>query len=169
MKLNYETISLNVIKTRGAIGLSQDTFAILCGFSRTTLSDIENKKAIPTLKTLTKIISLTNISLDKLNNINYKPPLNFREKLQKLYSSDIEKSVLLNKEPSIPYIIEFKILHTDFFNKYRERGEIIDFIQNKYGWDVNPNTLSTALRRMTDLLIIEPHPTKKSSFIYKRK
>lgn len=169
MKLNYEIISSNVIKTRVALGLSQDTFAVLCGFSRPTLSDLENEKALPTLKTLNKIISFTTISLDKLNSKNYKPPVNLREKLQKLYSKDIEKSVLLNAEPSIPYIIKFKLLQTDFLNKFRERKEIIDFIRDKHEWNINPNTLSTTLRRMTDLLIIESHPTKKNTFIYKRK
>jgi transcriptional regulator with XRE-family HTH domain len=149
----------NIIELRDATGLSQYSFALLCNFSRTTLTNIENGKALPSLTILNKISNFTTIGLEKLAKRDYIPPINLREKLLKKYSNDPSKYVILNNTSSVPYIIKYKILNTNFLDTFKE----------KYHWDINPNTLTTNLKRINNLLIIEPNPNKKIGNVYKKR
>jgi transcriptional regulator with XRE-family HTH domain len=159
----------NIIELRDATGLSQYSFALLCNFSRTTLTNIENGKALPSLTILNKISNFTTIGLEKLAKRDYIPPINLREKLLKKYSNDPSKYVILNNTSSVPYIIKYKILNTNFLDTFKERKQIVIFIKEKYHWDINPNTLTTNLKRINNLLIIEPNPNKKIGNVYKKR
>lgn len=126
----------NIIELRDATGLSQDSFALLCDFSRTTLTNIENGKALPSLTILNKISDFTTIGLEKLAKRD---------------------------------ILKYKILNTNFLDTFKERKQIVIFIKEKYDWDINPNTLTTNLKRINNLLIIEPNPNKKIGNVYKKR
>lgn len=169
MKLTIEVLRPNIIEVRDATGLSQEHFSLLCEFSRTTLTNIENGKALPSVTTLNKISNFTTIGIEKLTKKNYRPPLDLRERLQKKYADDLSKSVLLEGTPSVPYILKYRLLRTDFLNEFRVRKEILDFIEVKYGWSINPNTLTTNLMRLDNLLAIKPNPDHNKGYVYKKK
>lgn len=169
MELTIEILTPNIIEIRDATGLSQDNFAILCDFSRTTLTNIENGKTLPSLTVLNKISDFTTIGLEKLAKRDYTPPANLREKLQKKYAHDTSKFVLLNILPSVPYILKYKILNTNFLDTFKERKHILKYIEENYGWKINPNTLTTNLKRMNKLLIIQPNPNKNIGNVYKKR
>lgn len=169
MELTIEILQPNIIEIRDATGLSQESFALLCEFSRATLTSIENGKSLPSTTTLNKISNFTTLGLEKLTKKDYIPPTNLREKLQKKYFNDPTKSVLLEHPPSVPYILKYRLLKTNFLDVFRERIEILTFIQNEYGWSINPNTLTTNLRRINDKLIIEPNPSHNKGYVYKKR
>lgn len=168
MKLTIEILQVNVIELRDATGLGQEHFAMLCGFSRTTLTDIENGKKLASLTTLNKISDFTTIGIDKFGKKNFVVPFNLREKLQRVYINDSSKSVILNQTPSVPYILKHKIFNTKFLDTFRTRKQILEHIKEKYGWEINPNTLTTNLKRMSDMLIITRNPDEKRGNIYKK-
>ncbi|SKB97045.1 DNA-binding transcriptional regulator, XRE-family HTH domain [Sphingobacterium nematocida] len=168
MELTIEVLQPNIIEIRDATGLSQESFALLCEFSRATLTNIENGKFLPSTTTLNKISSFTTIGLEKITKRDFIPPINLREKLQKKYSNDPTKSVLLEHAPSVPYIIKYRLLKTTFLDSFRERLEILTYIKTKYGWEVNPNTLTTNLKRLNNELIIKPNPKHDKGYVYKK-
>lgn len=169
MELTKEILSNNITELINATGLSDEDFALLCEISRGTLSNIKNAKTTGTVATLNKIVAFVNISIEKFSNINFTPPSDLRERLQKRNKNEINKYVLLTKVPSIPYILKFKILNTPFLNDFRERKEIVKYIKDIYGWEINPNTLSTGLKRMPTLIIIKENPNKEIGNLYKKR
>lgn len=70
--------------------------------------------------------------------------------------------------PTVPYIIKYKIIPSGFLDTERERLEIVKFIKTVYNWDVNPNTLSVALKRMNTSIRITKNPLKASGNLYKK-
>lgn len=162
-------IGKNVAEIRDAIGLSQKDFASLADISRATLINIESGNKPIKVASLDKISGFSTIGLDKLSKRGFKPPVNLREKLLQLYKNSPEIYVTLNGTPSIPYIIKYKVIRTDFLNTPKERGKIVKFIDDNYGWKISGNSLTNALKRMPDLIKIEPHPTKGRTNVYSRK
>ncbi|MGJ1534304.1 helix-turn-helix domain-containing protein [Sphingobacterium multivorum] len=169
MELTIEILRPNIIEVRDATGLNQEYFSLLCEFSRATLTNIENGKSLPSVTTLNKISQFTTVGIDKLARKNYIPPLDLREKLQKKYANDLSKSVLLEDMPSVPYILKYRLLRTNFLNEFRVRKEILKYIEKNYGWSINPNTLTTNLRRMGDLLVFKPNPDHDNGYVYRKK
>ena len=169
MELTIEILRPNIIEVRDATVLSQEHFSLLCEFSRTTLTNIENGHSLPSLTTLNKISHFTTVGVDKLSKKKYIPPLDLRERLQKKYIDDLSKSVLLEGTPSVPYILKYRLLRTTFLDKPRVRKEILEHIKEKYGWSINPNTLTTNLLRMENLLEIVPNPDHNKGYVYKKK
>lgn len=70
---------------------------------------------------------------DKLARKNYIPPLDLREKLQKKYANDLSKSVLLEGMSSVPYILKYRLLRTNFLNEFRVRKKILKCIKKITG------------------------------------
>lgn len=163
-----DILKQNVSEIRIAIGLSQEDFSKICDFSRTTLTNIENAKSLPSVDTLNKISKFTTISLEKLTKASFKPPQTLRESLQKKYKNDPEKSVLLEGTPSLPYIIKYKLLPSGFLNDFKSRKQIVDHVSSEYKWQISPNTLSTSLRRHKDLIDRIKNPETKTGFLYKK-
>jgi len=159
----------NVAEIRDAIGLSQKDFASLAGISRATLINIESGNKPIKVTSLDKIAGFSTIGLDKLSKSSFKPPVNLREKLLQLYKNSPEIYVTLSGTPSIPYIIKYKVIKTDFLNTPKERGKIVKFIEDNYGWKISGNSLTNALKRMPHLIKIEPHPTKGGTNLYSRR
>ncbi|SEL89155.1 helix-turn-helix domain-containing protein [Parapedobacter koreensis] len=162
-------IGENVAEIRDAIGLSQKDFASLAGISRATLVNIESGNKPIKVVSLDKIAGFSTIGLDKLSKRGFKPPDNLREKLLQLYKNSPEIYVILSGTPSIPYIIKYRVLKIDFLNTPKERGKIVKFVDDNYGWKITGNSLTNALKRMPDLIKIEPHPSKGGTNVYSRK
>ncbi|MFC7524149.1 helix-turn-helix domain-containing protein [Parapedobacter sp. GCM10030251] len=161
-------IGENVTEIRDAIGLSQKDFALLAGISRATLVNIESGNKPIKVISLDKIAIFSTIGLDKLSKPGFKPPANLREKLLQRYKNSPEIYVTLSDTPSIPYIIKYRVLKTDVLNTPKERGKIVEFVDDNYGWKIRGNSLTNALKRMPDLIKIEPHPTKGGTNLYSR-
>lgn len=169
MDKSSKIISENVAEIRDAIGLSQGDFALLTGISRATLVNIESGNKSINLKSLEGITFFTKIELDKLTKKGFRPPENLREKLLKYYKKEPAANVILSKEPSIPYCVKYKLLNTDFLNSPKETREIRKFFKDNYGWEFKGNSIHSSLRRLTHLIKIRAHPTKKGTNLYSKR
>lgn len=161
-------ISRNIIEIRDALGLSQKKFAELIGISSATQVNIESGKKSFKIKTLDGVSKILTIPLQQLCSISFKPEKNFREKLIKLYENNPEIYVLLTSNPTISYGIKQKIFSTDFLDVPRETIEIRKFLE-KNKMVFKGNSIHLTLKRMSDFIKIEPHPTKKGTFLYSKK
>lgn len=162
-------LSGNVTELRDALGLSQQDFALLVNISRTTLGNMESGRANFKISSLEGILNFTSITLEDLSKSSFEPPKNLREKLVEKFRSDLSVSVILNKEPSIPYCIKYKLLKTSFLDTPRETRQIVEFFENKFGWIFKGNSLHAALKRMSDVIEIFPHPSKHATNLYSKK
>ena len=160
--------SANVIELRDALGLSQKDFALLANISAPTLVNIESGKKSFKVSSLDGILDFTKITLQDLSKINFRPPINFREKLIEIYKDDLSASVILNKEPSISYCVKHKLLNTKFLDTPKETNEIRLFFE-KIGWFFKGNSIHTTLKRMPDLIEIRKHETKGNTNVYIKK
>ena len=163
------TLGRNVAELRDALGLSQKDFALLANISRTTLVNIESGRNNFKIGSLDGILNFVSMSLEELSMSTFHPPIDLRENLTAKYKGNTEISVILAKEPSIPYCIKYKLLKTDFLDKPRETQEISKFINIKFGWVVKGNSLHAALKRIPEHVNLLPHPSKKATNVYIRK
>lgn len=168
METSTHVIGRNIIELRDALGLSQKDFADLTNISTSTLVNIESKNRPFHLKSIEGIINFTKIELDDLSKRDFVVPRNLREKLIKKYKSDPSISVLLNKEPSIPYCIKYKLLKSDFLNTPKETKQIREYFL-KLGFNFKGNSIHSAIKRIPHLINIEKHPIKKSTNLYSKK
>jgi len=169
MEDTISTLSANIIELRDALGLSQKDFALLSNISRTTLGNIESGRANFKISSLDGILIFTSIKLEDLSKPSFAPPKNIREKLSEKYKSEPSVSVILNEEPSIPYCIKYKLLKTTFLDTPKETNQIIKFFFEKYGWVLKGNSLHAALKRIPELIKIQPHPSKRSTNLYSKR
>ncbi|WP_216657872.1 hypothetical protein, partial [Sphingobacterium shayense] len=105
--------------------------------------------------------------MKNISRENFVVPQKLRERLLRNYRNETDKIVLLNKIPTVPYIIKYKVIPSGFLDTERERLEILRFIKTELNWDVNPNTLSVALKRMDSSIQITKNPVKASGNLYK--
>ncbi|WP_257667468.1 helix-turn-helix domain-containing protein [Parapedobacter tibetensis] len=169
MDTSSKTISENVVELRDAIGLSQKDFALLAGISRATLVNIESGIKSIKVKSLDGIVGFTKVELEKLSKKGFKPSENLREKLLQRYKGNPAIYVILSGPPSIPHCIKYKVLRTGFLDTPKERGQIVKFISDNYGWKINGNSLTNALKNMPKFIKIEPHPDKGGTNLYSKK
>lgn len=167
MDKNDDFLRENIIKIIDSTGLSDQDFGLLCEISRPTIVNLKNGSSKGTILTLYKIADFTQIKLQKLLQPGYTPPKNLRQKLIKSYKNDIQKAVILQKPPTTPYIIKHQLLQTPFLNEFRERYEIVQFIQEKFGYKIEPNTLTKTLKRLESSIESEPIENKKKGYRYK--
>lgn len=161
-------ISCNIIEIRDALGLSQKKFAELVGISPATLVNIESGRKSFKIKSLDGIAKVLFVPLQQLSSVSFKPEKNFREKLIKLYEKNPEINVILNSNPTIAYGIKQKVLTTEFLNIPRETVEIRKYLE-KNNMVFKGNSIHLTLKRMPDSIKIEPHPSKKGTFLYSKK
>lgn len=168
MSSSIEIISKNIIKLRDSLGISLKGFSELGNISPATLVNIESGEKSFRLKSLEKINEVTGVSLQELLGENFSPSKNLREKLIKKYAKNTEISVILNAPPTLQYSIKHKVLSTDFLISPKEINDIKIFLAEK-GISHKGNSIHTALKRMPDLIKIEPHPSKKGTFVYSKR
>lgn len=169
MDNSISMLSTNILELRDALGLSQKDFALLANISRTTLGNIESGRNNFKISSLDGILNFTSIKLEDLSKESFTPPKNLRERLMEKYKIEPSVFVILNEEPSIPYCIKYKLLKTNFLDLPKETNQIIKFFNDKYGWTLKGNSLHAALKRMSDLIEIQPHPNKQSTNLYSRR
>lgn len=166
-ELAINIVGANIKAIRKVLGLSQLNFSIVTGLSKASIINIESGKKGYNLKLLENITSFTKYSLNDLSNRYFKPEVNLREKLGKLYKRS-EFSHILNCTPEIVYAIEFKLLKSDFIDQPKEISQIRSFFE-KLGWKYNGTSISNAMKRRPDLVEIRKHENKGNTNIYLKK
>lgn len=167
-KLARIIIGNNVKQIRKELALSLLNFSILCGLSKASIVNIEAGKNGYNLNLLDKITSFTGYSLKDLSDENFLPDSNLRDDLLLAYKNNDAIYTILSQQPNIVYAINHKILNSKFLDAPKEIREIKEHL-NGIGWDYNGVSISVALKRMPDLIRIEPHPSKKNTFVYSKK
>ncbi|RZK48055.1 MAG: XRE family transcriptional regulator [Pedobacter sp.] len=168
MEGNNNIIGRNVRAIRKLLGLSVFDFSTLTELSRATIVNIESGKRGLSIHNLDKICHFTNFKLSDLTNKNFQLKGDIRERLIKHYQKDNAILNILSKAPDISYAISFKLLKSDFLDTPREIREIRAFISKTFKWTYKGTSISTTLKRMPELIKIEPHPTKKNTFLYSK-
>ncbi|WP_182922497.1 helix-turn-helix domain-containing protein [Pedobacter planticolens] len=151
-----------------ASGLTDEAFSNLMGFSLRKLKYIKAGKTEIKLKDLEAVSQFFNVSLREITARKLSLEAGFRNKLLKFHHKNKELVVLLEEQPSIVYSVKNVLIKDDFFKKTVEIKEIKHFLL-QYGWAYTSSAISMAMLRMPDLIKIEPHPTKKGTFVYSRK
>jgi transcriptional regulator with XRE-family HTH domain len=89
MPKTIEFLAEQLKKKRKIAGLTQDEFAEQLGISLTLISDIERKKANPTLSTLDRIAAFFNVSSAELIDVN--EIINDEEHIKQTIHNEIEQ------------------------------------------------------------------------------
>lgn len=158
-------IGRNVKKLREALNLSQLDFSSLIRLSRATLINIEAGKKAYSIDLIDEVAAFAHISAEDLLKENMDIPADKRESLITAYKGNPLISPILDRTPTIPYAIKYKLLVSDFLLVPREINEIRHFFLD-YGWDFKGTSLQNALKRMSDEIVIKKHPTKAGTHTY---
>lgn len=161
-------IGRNVRTVRKELGLSLLKFSILTKLSKATIVNIESGRTGYNLNLLDNIVVFTNFSLSDLTNERFTVKNDFREKMIKFYSKDAEFYTILHEKPEIAYAIKKKILNDDFLKIPKEIKDIRLHLLT-FHWSYSGSSISTALKRMSNLIKIQEHPLKKGTFLYSKK
>lgn len=156
----------NVKLLRKAIGVSQLDFAILIDISKRSVANIEAGITSNNMEVVSKICSFYNIGINDLNDLNYKIPDDFRDKIIKHHKNNIIYFNIINKQPKIFFSIEKNLLNSTFLDKPKEINEIKLFFE-KMGINYRSSSLSNALKGNKNIKI-DTHPNKKGTFIYSK-
>lgn len=169
MKLiNPELTGKNIKLLREAAGLSQHDLSILTEISKRTIANIEsgNLAGVGKLNTLTEFL---NANLSDLQEEHFVAPTNFRKALQNFHKGNNPLAVtILNHPPSIVWAIKWHLIPSKYLETPREIGEIRSFFE-KEKWSYLATSISTALSRMQDEVLVVKHPEKKGTFLYTSK
>lgn len=161
-------IGNNVKQIRHDLALSLLNFSILCGISKASVVNIEAGKNGYNLNLLDNIVNFTRCSLKELSDEKFKPKFELREELLETYKNNSMFYAILNLKPNIVYAIKHKLLTNSFLNSPKETKEIKAKL-SEFGWAYNGVSIAVALKRMPDLIKIEPHPSKKGTFVYSKR
>lgn len=158
----------NVKALREAVGISQHDFSSLIDISKRSLASIELGATNISVDLLSFISSFYNLTIDKLTDKDLKTPNDFREKIIAFHKDNLSYQIILNKRPNLTYAINYKLVKTNFLDNPKEINEIKLFFE-KQGWKYLGTSISNALKREKDRIKIEPHPSKKGTFVYSKR
>lgn len=167
-RIDKVILGKNVKALREAVGISQHDFSALLDISKRSLASIELGSTNISIDLLSNISSFYGLSIDELTNTNLKIKDNFRDKIIEFHSDKKAYLIILNKRPNLTYALSYKLLKTNFLEKQREVSEIKLFFEN-LGWNYLGTSISNALKREKDKIKIEPHASKKGTFVYSKK
>lgn len=158
----------NVKLLREALGFSQHDFSSLIDISKRTLASIESGATNISVDLLSVLSSFFNLTIDSLTNSNLTVPKNFRATIKDLHKHKPAYQTIINKRPNLTYAINHQLLTTNFLDNAKEVNEIKLFFE-KLEWKYLGTSISNALKREKNKIKIEPHPTKKGTFVYSKK
>lgn len=166
MAIQNNILTENINLLIEASGLTDETFSNMMGFSLRKLKYIRKGNANIKLIDLVKISDF--FQAKDLTSKIVSVDANLRSKLLKIHKGNKEYEKHLEEAPTIVYAIKQSLLKG---NNIRFPAQIRDIKEafRKQGWDYNSSSISTALKRMPDLIKIEPHPTKKGTFVYSKR
>jgi len=167
-RIDKTLLGRNVKALREAIGISQHDFSTLLDISKRSLANVELGTTNISIDLLSNISSFYNLSIDDLTNKNLIIKDNLRDKIIQSHRNKANYIAILNKKPNLSYALKYRLLKSNFFEKQREVGEIKQFFE-KIGWNYLGTSISNALKRERGQIKIEPHPSKKGTFVYSKK
>jgi len=165
MAIQNNILAENINLLVEASGLTDETFSNMMGFS------LRKLKYMRKGNTNLKLIDLVKISdFFQIKDLTSKIVVidgNLRSKLLKIHKGNKEYEKHLEEAPTIVYAIKQCLLKVGYVNFPAQIRDIKQAFR-KQGWEYNSSSISTALKRMPDLIRIEQHPTKKGTFLYSR-
>ena len=167
-RLDKTILGRNVKALREAVGISQHDFSALIEISKRSLASIELGTTNISADLLSNISSFYNLSIDELTDKNVKIESNFRDKIIEFHKENYAYQIILNKRPNLTYAINYNLLNSGFLDRQREISEIKLFFE-KTGWTYLGTSISNALKREKDKIKIEPHLSKKGTFVYSKR
>ncbi len=166
-RLDKTILGKNVKALREAVGVSQHDFSALIDISKRSLANIELGTTNISADLLSNISSFYNLTIDELTAKDLKIQNCFREKIIEYHEDNDAYLIILNKRPNLTYAINHKLLNSGFLEKQREVNEIKLFFE-KLGWNYLGTSVSNALKREKSKIKIEPHRSKKGTFVYSK-
>lgn len=166
--LNKDLIKKNIFILLDYSGLTDISFANLLGVSDRQIKRIKKGKAEFSIDDINKACDFFHQSLKEINNKEVMPPISFRDKLINIHKADTEYNTLLEKRPSITYAINFELLNNNMFKEGNLTVKEIGQIFRNKKWIFTSSYISLALTRNKDKIKIEPHPSKKGTFVYSK-
>ena len=148
-----------------ASGLTDETFSNMMGFSLRKLKYMRKGNASLKLSDLNKIGEFFQVK--DLTSKKVTVDANLRSKLLKIHKGNKEYEKHLEEPPTIVYAIKQSLLkdnNISFPAQIRDIKEVF----KKQGWEYKSSSISTALKRLPNLIKIVPHPTKKGIFLYSK-
>jgi len=158
----------NIKSVRNILGLSQLNFSIITGLSKTTIVNIESAKNGYNLNLLDNIINFLGCTLSEISSKDFEPNENLRDILKEKYKTmRPDFFEFLNKTPKIVYAIHFKLLKGDFLESPKETNEIKQYFE-KFGWTYLGSSISNALQRMPQNVVVRNHEEKAYTKTYQK-
>lgn len=168
-KFNADITKDNIFELIRHSGISLESFGNIIGVSKRWIHYLKKGTYQFDLVGIEKSSEFFNIPFTKLTTTSIVPPNNYRISLQKHHKKNPEYSKILLENPSIPYIIEFVLLIDETFISQKEL-EIKDVkrILLKYNLIYKGSSLSTEFQK-SNFIEHWSHPTKKKTYLYKKK
>ena len=157
----------NIRSIRKKLNLSVKRFAELCGVSQATIVNIEQGHTGLKFLTIKKLIGFTDFSIHDIEKENFKIPKNLSELLYKKHKDNPAMRQYFLVKPKIIDAINGELLSSKFFLDWRETHEIVYFFEN-FGWKILGTSLQNELKKHPNVKM-EPHPTKKGTFVYSKR
>lgn len=167
-KFDRKIVGKNIRRLRDAIGISQHDFSSIIDISKRSMASIELGITNTSASLLSTISSFYSLKSDDLSNAELEIKDNFREEIIELHKNNPSYQTILKKRPNLTYAINYKLLKTTFLDNPKEVNDIKIFLK-KLNWHYLGTSLSNALKREKDKIKIEPHPTKKGTFVYSKR
>lgn len=167
--LNKDLIKKNIFILLDYSGLTDISFANLLGVSDRQIKRIKKGKAEFSIDNINKACDFFNQLLDGINTKEITPDISFRSRLIDIHKDNTEYITLLEKRPPITYAITFELLNNKIFLKGKLTVRDINKVFKDNGWDFTSSYISLSLKRNADKILVEPHPTKKGTFVYSKR
>ncbi|WP_133586250.1 helix-turn-helix domain-containing protein [Sphingobacterium yanglingense] len=157
----------NLRATRKYLNLSIKRFSELTGVSPATIVNVEQSHTGLKIETMERLISFTNLSIEKVSSPKFKIPSDFQFQLFQIHKNDFQKREYFMKRPKIQDAINNKLINSDFFQSSREINEIVAYFADM-GWKILGTSLQNELKKHPDVQV-DPHPTKGNTNVYRKK
>lgn len=150
-------------------GLSDITFANLLDISSKQVKRLRKGEAEFSIDNINKACDFFSQSRQEINAREISPKISFRDNLIFIHKDNTEYSTILAKRPSITFAINFELFEHPLFLEGKLTVNEIGKIFKDKGWTFASSYISLAMKRNLDKIKIEPHPTKKGTFVYSKK
>lgn len=157
----------NLRAIRKNLNLSIKRFSELTGVSPATIVNVEQGHTGLKVETMERLISFTNLSIEKVSSAKFIIPPDFQFQLFQIHKNDLQKREYFMKRPKILDAINNKLINSDFFQSSKEINEIVVYFADM-GWKILGTSLQNELKKHPDVQVY-PHPTKGNTNVYRKK
>ncbi|TYR36704.1 helix-turn-helix transcriptional regulator [Sphingobacterium phlebotomi] len=157
----------NLRAIRKSLNLSIKRFSELTGVSRATIVNVEQGHTGLKIKTMERLISFTNFTVERVSSPKFKIPTDIQTQLFLIHKNDLAKREYFMKRPKILDAVDKGLIDSDYFKSPREINEIVSYFADM-GWKILGTSLQNELKKHPNVQV-DPHPTKKNTNVYSRK